>query len=229
VRSLKLEPMSSFIGHSIAALTVYNVCQPIPQGKAQIWWIAVLVLLALAPDIDYLIPALHPLVTVTVDPRSQAVCDWVGIACLTGKLQIRLTHSLVGSLFFPGVAILMLRMLSKQSQRLGALGVQAVGAVWSHILLDMLVGVTAIPLLWSFSNVPIRLPFGILPSAGRISLGNFYFYYNLLIEIGVLAPICIGVYWLQHRYQRTLGHTVFPIALILTSITFMTLAYSLQR
>jgi inner membrane protein len=221
--------MSSFIGNTIAALTVYNLREPILQRKAQIWWIVVLVFCALAPDIDYLIPALDPLVTVATDPRSQAICGWLGITCLAGTLKIRLTHSLLGSLFFPGVAILMLRLLSRENQRLAALSIQAVGAVWSHLLLDMLVGVTAIPLLWPFSNIPMRLPFGILPSAGRISLSNFYFYYNLLIEIGVLAPICIGIYWLRHRYQPTLGHTVFLGGLTLTSITFMTWAYSLQR
>jgi hypothetical protein len=59
----------------------------------------------------------------------------------------------------------------------------------SHLALDFLVGVTPLPLLWPLGSTAFVSPVGILPSAGRIQLSNYYLYRNVLIEVGVLAPI----------------------------------------
>lgn len=70
------------------------------------------------------------------------------------------------------------------------LSVCAVLAGLSHLVLDFLVGVTPLPLLWPFDSAAFASPVGVLPSAGRIQLSNYYFYRNALIEVGVLAPVC---------------------------------------
>ena len=59
----------------------------------------------------------------------------------------------------------------------------------SHPLLDLLVGAHGLPLLWPFTDRQVALPFGLLPSAGRLALDNYYLWRNLLIELGVLVPL----------------------------------------
>ena len=45
------------------------------------------------------------------------------------------------------------------------------------------------PLFFPVVNIPLKLTFGILPSAGKIDLTNYYFYRNLKLEMSVLLPI----------------------------------------
>jgi hypothetical protein len=70
---------------------------------------------------------------------------------------------------------------------------QAMLAGLSHLLLDLLVGVTPLPVWWPFSFQRVQLPFGILPSAGGLSLSNPYLYRNTLIELGILIPLSVLV------------------------------------
>lgn len=65
----------------------------------------------------------------------------------------------------------------------------AVLAGLSHLALDFLVGVTPLPLFWPLGPAAFSSPVGILPSAGRVQLSNYYLYRNVLIEVGVLAPL----------------------------------------
>jgi inner membrane protein len=131
-------------------------------------WLGWLVVLASAPDIDYLVPALG-------SPAHQGN---------------RITHSIAFSLILPlfSVGALYFVKCLKSQRRL--LSICAVLAGLSHLVLDFLVGVTPLPLLWPLGSGAFSSPVGILPSAGRIQLSNYYLYRNVLIEIGVLAPIC---------------------------------------
>ena len=52
---------------------------------------------------------------------------------------------------------------------------QSILAGLSHLLLDMLTGVLPLALLYPYLQV-FRLPFGLLPSAGKIQLTNYLFY-----------------------------------------------------
>lgn len=61
----------------------------------------------------------------------------------------------------------------------------------SHLILDLSVGVTPLPLLLPLVKISFKLPFGILPSAGRVDLQNYYFYRNLWLEMGVLLPVFV--------------------------------------
>ena len=117
---------------------------------------------AVVPDVDY------PL-------------EWIfGI-----RLHVRYTHSLAFCALVALVGIAVTRGRTGMPDR--SLW-RWVAASFSHLALDALVGVYPEPWLWPFSEVTYRLPFGILPSAGRLAWGNVYLYRNLAIEAGILLP-----------------------------------------
>ena len=104
--------MSSFIGHSLAALTVYAMDRP---ARPLRWgWLVWLVVLALAPDIDYLLAPLR----------------------LPGTPIIRVTHSLVGCLTLPALTAAVLALRGERGTRLGWHSLQASCAGLSHVVLD---------------------------------------------------------------------------------------------
>lgn len=160
--------MSSFLGHS---LTAYSIASAARQNPASaLWrsaWGAWLIALASAPDLDYLIPALNS----------------------SARNGIRITHSIAFSLVLPFCASVTLYLAMSPGRQRRVLSICAALAGLSHLVLDFLVGVTPLPLLWPFSASTFVSPFGILPSAGRIQVLNYYLYRNLLIEVGILAPI----------------------------------------
>lgn len=161
--------MSSFVGHSLAAYTLFSLDRR--ERPATLWgaaWLAWLVVLASAPDIDYLVPALAA-------PAHQ------------GR---RITHSVALSAALPLFSVGVICCVRGLKSRRRLLSVCAVLAGLSHLVLDYLVGVTPLPLLWPLDPAAFSSPVGILPSAGRIRLSNYYLYRNLLIEVGVLAPLC---------------------------------------
>ena len=168
--------MSSFIGHSLAAVTVYVATEYVilPEGDRQkrfrsstqqLIWVGCLIVTASIPDLDYVVNALNSY-------QNQG---------------LRITHSIAFSLIVPCLAIAVLLLL--KSQQVWRRGIQAILAALSHLILDLSVGVTPLPLLFPFIKTPFKLPFGILPSAGRINLQNYYFYRNLGLEMGVLIPL----------------------------------------
>ncbi|MEO1354046.1 MAG: metal-dependent hydrolase [Cyanobacteria bacterium J06635_15] len=169
-------------------------------------------IVASIPDIDYLINALRPRVN--------------------GQ-TFRMTHSLVGALLLPLVTLLVLWTLAKlrhtpSHRSLRAAGSQLVLAGLSHLGLDLMTGVSSLPLLFPFNNTLFKLPFGLLPSAGRIQLDNFFLYRNLLIELGVLIPIAVSLF-IGFKSVRTKPTLFAIVASLLVSSCFMTWAFSLSR
>jgi membrane-bound metal-dependent hydrolase YbcI (DUF457 family) len=162
--------------------------------------------LASAPDIDYLVPAL-------ASPAHQGN---------------RITHSIGFSLVLPLLSIGVLYFVKNLKSQRGLLSVCAVLAGLSHLALDFLVGVTPLPLLWPLSPAAFAFPVGVLPSAGRIQLTNYYLYRNALIEVGVLAPI---FYLMRGLY---LGGSSTPsrartLILLLVAGCFIAWSLSLSR
>ena len=104
----------------------------------------------------------------------------------------------------------------------------AVLAGLSHLVLDFLVGVTPLPLLWPLDSAAFSSPVGILPSAGRIQLSNYYFYRNVLIEVGVLAPL---YYVARELYlgERGTRNRVRMLILLLVAGCFVVWSVSLSR
>lgn len=159
--------MSSFLGHGLAAYTLFSLDgwkRPALGWRAM--WLGWLLVLACAPDIDYLVPALG-------SPAHQGS---------------RITHSIVFSLILPLFSVGVLYFVKGLKSQRRLLSICAVLAGLSHLGLDFLVGVTPLPLLWPLGSTAFSSPVGILPSAGRIQLSNYYLYRNLLIEAGILAP-----------------------------------------
>ncbi len=199
--------MSSFIGHSLAAVGIYNaVAQPLSK-PARRRWLGWLIILSLAPDIDYLITSLR----------------------INAPEPIRVTHSLLGSLTLPLLTILTLILIGYRGSILRSCSLQAIVTGLSHLIMDLLVGVTPLALAWPLSFATTKLPLGILPSAGRIDLHNPLLYYNTLIEVGVIAPIVIAVYLLRRRYIATLKHKLLIGGLGAISLVCMVWAASLTR
>ena len=159
------------------------------------------------PDIDYLIPSL---------------------ILQHNDRRVRTSHSFLGALIVPVCTILILWLLGKRGKTLKLMGLQAILAGLSHLLLDLLTGVLPLPLLYPSLEV-FRLPFGLLPSAGKIQLTNYLFYRNLSIELGVILPLSISLL-LVIRDATPFGKHRFIIATgLLVSAYFMNWAFTLSR
>lgn len=199
--------MSSFLGHSLAALSTYSFeKQPISPKKR--YWFGWLIIIASAPDIDHIFRSLH----------------------LTYQHQdVRITHSILLSLVLPISTILLLTLLGCNGHSLLIRSQQVILAGLSHLVLDLLTGVNKLPLLWPFSNKIFKLPFGILPSAGQVNLFNYFFYRNSLIEIGVLVPLVYSAFLISHDKNTTRPQKLRIGGLLLISICFIVWAFSLRR
>ena len=196
--------MSSFFGHSLAAYTLASATR-CRQGPATLksFWAGWLIVLASAPDIDYLIPALNS--------RSHH--------------GLRITHSVAFSLALPLCTAVALYLAGRGRPRPKTLSVCAALAGLSHLVLDFLVGVTPLPLLWPFGAATVTSPAGILPSAGAVRLSNYYFYRNLVIEMGVLAPT---LYVARGVYRGEVGVQNRARVIVLLGIAGCFIAWSLS-
>ncbi len=209
--------MSSFIGHALAGLGVFAAGVGVPTTQVpqkpvarDFLWVGWLIFVALAPDLDYILPALYAL-RVSMDDG------------------MRITHSIVGCLVFPLLTILALLPLNLKPETWRQYGIQVCLAGLSHIVMDLLVGVWPLPLLWPFTARRFRLPFGILPSAPSFRLDNIYLYRNLLIELGVIAPLLAGIYLARFSNLPMLKRYGCVAALWLCSAGFMAWAFTLAR
>jgi membrane-bound metal-dependent hydrolase YbcI (DUF457 family) len=199
--------MSSFLGHSLAAYSLFSLGQwKRPSSRRRAMWLVWLVVLASAPDIDYLVPALG-------SPAHQGS---------------RITHSIAFSLILPLFSVAVLYFVKGLESQRGLLSVCAVLAGLSHLVLDFLVGVTPLPLLWPLGSAAFSSPVGILPSAGRIQLSNYYLYRNVLIEVGVLAPVCYVARGL-YLGEFSARHRARVLILLLVAGCFAAWSVSLSR
>lgn len=201
--------MSSFIGHSLAGLTTYAVTQQLHKSRRINWiWMIWLLIIASIPDIDYIIRALR------IQEANQT---------------LRISHSLLGGILMPGLTILGLWLLGEKGKSFKFKSLQVVLIGMSHLLLDLLTGVSALPLLYPFSMQAFKLPFGLLPSAGRIQLNNYFFYRNIFIELGILIPFSISLL-LSVRDSPKSGNRLLVIAAgFMVSVCFTIWAFSLSR
>ena len=156
--------MSSFIGHALAGAAAWLACNRLDDKRA-LRALPVFVLLAVCPDFDYF--ALW-LFDYRIWPRFSH-------SLLFGLVTATLAWWLCGPWRKAGVARSPLLALAAASL--------------SHPLLDVLVGAHPVALLWPLPNPDVALPIGILPSAGRLQLGNYYLWRNLLIELSILLPV----------------------------------------
>lgn len=203
--------MSSFLGHGLAGATVFFCDRKLGRDLSEkkrdrMIWLLWLIILAWTPDLDYIIPFFHP----------------------SNNQGIRITHSVAGSLILPFLTILVLAFYLKKKDIFIKYSFQACCAGLSHLLLDILVGVTALPLFFPWSREVFKLPFGILPSAGKILLTNYYFYRNLYLELGVIVPFILAlILWI---WRKKLKKTIFLLPIFLSiSCHFMFVSFNLSR
>lgn len=163
--------MSSFAGHALAAAVAFALGPRPARATKRALWLGWLVAMALAPDVDYAIRALD----------------------LGPDRRLRITHSLALCLLLPALGAAVSWASGLRGRALAGRSTQAAAAGLSHLVLDLLVGVTALPLLWPASERRFRLPWGLLPSAGRLDVQNPLLYRNLLIELGVLIPLAAAL------------------------------------
>lgn len=161
--------MSSLIGHAVTGAAIAFARGHSNRKKAR-RELPLLVLLAIAPDFDYL-------------------ALWL----LGVDAQPRATHSLCFCLGAATVAWALGRAVAPQDRPSGFVPLAL--AACSHLLLDLLVGVHSLPLLWPFSAIDVVSPIGVLPSAAHVSLTNRYLWRNLAIELGILVPMLLIVVW----------------------------------
>lgn len=160
--------------------------------------------LAISPDIDYIV---FWLFNIQIEPR--------------------LTHSIGYCLMVGAMAVGIKRFLLKDVFR-AIPSALFFGASFSHLILDILVGVHPMPLFWPVDSHLIVLPFGVLPSAGHIDLHNFYFWRNLLIELGILIPVAAAF---VPRYRKALmrEHKVIGICFFGVFAISCLMGFNLQR
>ena len=200
--------MSSFIGHTVAAITVYVATEPVNfsmsisdrlkhfwRNKKQFLCLSWLIVVASIPDLDYVVKA------------------WQS----SNNQGLRITHSVLFSLIVPSFTIAVLFLLKTKRRKLWLFSIQVVLAGLSHLLLDLLVGVTPLPLFFPVVNLPFKLPFGILPSAGKIDFNNYYFYRNLKLEMGVLLPVLGLVCLLGDRANKSQYRQIMFVIKLLAS------------
>jgi inner membrane protein len=165
--------VSSIFAHAFAGVSIGIVDRSSQQSRAKLRWLLWLVSVSIAPDLDYAIAVFSPL----------------------NHGGLRITHSLLGVMLLPSLTICYCWWRWRKIESARSILLAGV----SHLVMDLLVGVTPLPLFWPAWNRTFRLPFGILPSAARLwPLGDLV-YRNLTIEIGVLVPFFAGLYLLCQK------------------------------
>lgn len=155
--------------------------------------LAVCILVALAPDVDYL-------------------AWWIARI----QLEPRATHSLLFCLGCALVAWVAMHAFASQGKPAVSLTTLLLASC-SHLVLDFFVGVHGLPLLWPFVSSELASPVGVLPSAGRLSFTNFYLWRNLFIELGVLWP-ALALFAVARR--REMNRLAMPQSVIVLPVWF---------
>ncbi|WP_282294902.1 metal-dependent hydrolase [Stenotrophomonas sp. PS02289] len=191
--------MSSIAGHAAAGVAFFMASRRWLPTRS--WWAALpFVALAVCPDLDYFAVWLFDY---AADPR--------------------ITHSL---LFAMVTALLVwIPLATTASTRLPFLALLTASA--SHPLLDLAVGAHPVPVLWPLGP-ELSAPVGLLPSAGALSLGNYYLWRNVVIELGVLLPALALIVACCRRYppQRV---RIWTLRLILPWSAMLAWSMSLPR
>lgn len=195
--------MSSFIAHGLTALAIGQTFEKSKTLKSRLLWQACLLLCVYMPDIDYIIPALN----------------------FINNRGLRITHTIAFSLILPAILIFFLFFFDRKN--LFRRGFQACLAGISHLVLDLLVGSQqGDPLFYPLSKEKIVLPFGILPSSATISLSNYYFYRNAVIEAGIVIPVFILILVLLNKLKI---HRFISVGLVGVFLFFLVWSISLKR
>jgi membrane-bound metal-dependent hydrolase YbcI (DUF457 family) len=135
---------------------------------------------------------------------------------------IRYTHSIAFGTMVCIATLAVLRALGAGDLRLKA--VQILAASFSHLVLDSLVGVHPNPWFWPLSAHVFRLPWGVLPSAGKLDFSNGHLYINAFLELCILSPL----FWIPWILFRKKGREAFRYSVAAAIVWFPFLVWSLN-
>ena len=198
--------MSSLFGHAAAGGAAYFAWST-PKAALRHWPLWVLMGIAVAPDLDHLAIWYGGMSPVFRPTHSVLVCALLGISVwLAGRHWGRDQPNAL-----PLKACLM--------------------AASSHLVLDCLTGAHHDPWLWPLSSTVYHSRMGLLPSAGRMGLSNYYFWRNLMLEMGVLLPVLTAwVLWQRGQLvQACQQHPWVTGAMAILCATCLLISTQLQR
>lgn len=195
--------MSSIVGHALISSAIFAKKHKIDSCNA-VFVCLFFIGLGISPDADYLI-------------------YWL----LGYEIEPRITHSILFCFIIGLIASCIKNFVLKNTFILVHHGLFYL-ASFSHLLLDILVGVHSVPLFWPVDAHLIKLPFGILPSAGYIDIKNIYLWRNILIELAILIPISMLI---ASRLKDTLFQRYKLMCYVFYIVLFIGLfvGFSLKR
>lgn len=199
--------MSSFIGHGLAAIAIDSTSSNTDSKLNRAIWLLWLIFVALVPDLDHFLPILHQ----------------------SANNNIRITHTILFCSLLPAITTLFLLVLGSRGPRLKIRIIQVFGAGLSHLVLDLFVGIAGFYLFWPLSSLKLKLPFGLLPSAGKLALANYYLYANLAIELGVLLPLFYILIKITKGWRAVWQKRWLIVGCLLVSFWFMWKSFNLVR
>ena len=187
--------MSSFIAHSLVGFIISSQKSK-TTIKESIVVAFFFIVLASAPDIDYLINYLRGEIMPIRYTHSMGFIFLVGLFSLAFRniLFRKVLHDIPITLFFL--------------------------APFSHLILDFFVGVHGNPYLYPISSEVFVSPLGVLPSSGRIDIHNHYFWRNILIELAIFVPFMFAfiprlrAFILKHKLLMAILSLLFIVAVI---------------
>ena len=192
--------MSSIFGHALIGASIGDNANPKSKADKAFLYLF-FVALSINPDLDYLPTWFFGL-----------------------NMEPRYSHSVLGCL-----AISLAGLLLKKYVLVRNLGkvhwFLIVVAPMSHIVLDYFVGVHKNPILWPMSNELFAFSHGVLPSAGKLDFRNYYFWRNLLIELGILIPVA----FILSKKRKIVKNKVSFAVLLVSFLFFGYMSYGLQR
>ncbi len=194
--------MSSFIGHALIGVAMGTAARH-SDSRLNIFVILFFITLSISPDFDY-------------------VAEWLFNIKNTPRYTHSIGYCLVVSLF----ALAVKRWLFIKTLKNASLALLLLTPL-SHLVLDFFVGVYKNPILWPLDNSLMTFKYGLLPSAGKISFSNYYFWRNLVIEVSILIPIVLLVV----SSTRTAILSSVTTSLMIATVLFIGLyfGFTLQR
>jgi len=158
--------MSSIFGHALIGAAIGKNAAS-ENRKHEIFACLLFSALCISPDLDYL-------------------PTWLaGVA-----MEPRYSHSIFGCLALSSLVLILRRHVFIS-------GLENIStwlilmAPLSHISLDFFVGVHKNPIFWPIDSGSYAFSYGVLPSAGKLDFSNYYFWRNMMIEIGLLGSMAL--------------------------------------
>ncbi|MDG9671654.1 metal-dependent hydrolase [Hahella sp. CR1] len=181
--------MSSIFGHALIGAAIGDNAKA--ESKSERLFLSFFFMgLVVCPDLDYLL-------------------TW----CFGINIAPRYTHSIGASLAIACIGLGLKKYVFVRRLR-NANPLLICAASMAHVLMDYCVGVHKNPIFWPLTESVYAFEYGFLPSAGKLDFLNFYFWRNLLIEMGILVPVAA---FISARGRNALKKRVY-IAILATGV-----------